>query len=361
MKIVYISPENTVGTLGLWKKIHESRGNQCTTITLYKTKYHDNGDYCLQLPLIKSNKLYMWCRHTYYKLFVSPKGDYKELKGYPPTWKYNNFFERLYFKFRDWLWKRKVNSIIEKLNLLKFDVFHLEWGLEFYRDARFVKKIQKLQKPIICTYHGQDLRTRGVIKKINDISSLNLTSELDLLQKHPNINYLFLPFDTSKHKPKFTLNNPIKICHSPTNRYYKGSDDIIKICSSLKKYRSFEFILIENMSNKDALEIKNSCDILIDQIHNRGGWGYGMNSVEALSMGLCCLTELIPEYQKFISDHPFVNINIDNLEEKILNLLDNPKNIINQKKISRDWVVKYHDINNVSSKLYEYYESIGVK
>ena len=29
MKILYISPENTVGTMALWKEIHQKNGNEC--------------------------------------------------------------------------------------------------------------------------------------------------------------------------------------------------------------------------------------------------------------------------------------------------------------------------------------------
>ena len=78
----------------------------------------------------------------------------------------------------------------------------LNGGLDFYRDCRFAKQLSKEGKPIICTYHGQDMRTRGVIKEMDEISDLNLTSELDLLNKHPNINYLFLPYDTSPYMAK---------------------------------------------------------------------------------------------------------------------------------------------------------------
>ena len=61
----------------------------------------------------------------------------------------------------------------------------------------------------------------------------------------------------------------------------------------------------ENIAHKDAIKIKSTCDIFIDQVHNRGGWGYGMNSIEALSMGLCCITELVPEYINFIPNKKF--------------------------------------------------------
>jgi len=191
---------------------------------------------------------------------------------------------------------------------------------------------------------------------MDEISDLNLTSELDLLNKHPNINYLFLPYDTSLFKEKDTISYPLRVCHSPTNRYYKGTDDIIEICSRLDREGVIEFILIEGKTQEDVIKIKQSCDIYIDQIHNRGGWGYGMSSIESLSMGLVCLTELVKEYQDFIPEHPFINVNKQNLKEKILELTKNHELLFKKKIKSREWVVKYHDISNVSQSLYYYYE-----
>ena len=70
--------------------------------------------------------------------------------------------------------------------------------------------------------------------------------------------------------------------------------------------------------------MKKEGDIYIDQIHNRGGWGYGMSSVEALSMGLVCMTELVEEYTKFIPDHPFIAIDKGSLKQKLIQLTLEP-------------------------------------
>jgi len=302
----------------------------------------------------------MMNRHRYYQLVKGVGGDYKEKEGYPPVWKPNSILEKWYFQFRDWLWSFKVEPAIKELDLLNYDIYHLDWGLEFYRDGRFVNKLKELRKPIVCTYHGQDMRTRGVIETIDKASSLNVTSELDLIEKHPNLKYLFLPFDTSQHGEPLSVHKPIRICHSPTNRYYKGSETIIPICEKLEKDGKIKFVLIENMPYKKAQQLKQSCDILIDQVHNRGGWGYGMNSVEALSMGLCCVTELIPKYVDFIPDHPFVNVTGNNLKKVLAELLKNPEKVMKLKKRSRDWVRKYHDLHNTADVLYRYYKERGI-
>jgi len=51
MKILYISPENTVGTLSLWKKAHEAQGNQCEFVTLFKARNDFDSGICLNLAI----------------------------------------------------------------------------------------------------------------------------------------------------------------------------------------------------------------------------------------------------------------------------------------------------------------------
>ena len=114
---------------------------------------------------------------------------------------------------------------------------------------------------------------------------------------------------------------------TPTNRYYKGSEKIINVCSQIANENdNVDFILIEKTEHKKVLKIKESCDILIDQIGNHGGIGYGMNSVESMAMGLCCMTEMTDECNTFFKGHPFININEHNFKQKLTSLIgDRPK------------------------------------
>ena len=76
MKILYISPENTVGTLSTWKNFHLSKGNQCDFITFYKTPNNFDSGICLNLPLISSSKLYRSLRTLHYKINKQSKSEY---------------------------------------------------------------------------------------------------------------------------------------------------------------------------------------------------------------------------------------------------------------------------------------------
>ncbi len=47
MKILYISPQNTVGTLGLWQRIHQDRGHECRYVTYFPSPMGFPDDICL--------------------------------------------------------------------------------------------------------------------------------------------------------------------------------------------------------------------------------------------------------------------------------------------------------------------------
>ena len=360
MKILYISPENTVGTLSLWKKEHERRGNECRTITFFSSPKNFDDDICLNLPFNFTEPKMSYMRNMIYKLYRGEEGYFKQKKGYPPIWEREGVLDSVFLSVKDLIWQPIVSKAIKKFNLVDFDVVHFESGMDFLKNESFVKKLRKNKKKIICHYHGEDLRSRGVMPFIDKVSDLNLTNELDLLQKHPNIEYLFLPFDTSRFDKKTRLNKTMRIGHAPTNRFYKGSDHIIAICEKLQKEGKIEFDLIENVSNRIALKRKKNLDIFIDQIGDRGGWGYGMNSIESLSMGVCTLTEMNHEYESFVRDHPFVNINKNSLKSTLEELINNHERVLSKGGEGKTWVENYHDINRVADKLYKYYKSIGL-
>ena len=96
-----------------------------------------------------------------------------------------------FLKLKVLIWRPKIEEAIDKFDLYDFDIYHFESGMDFLKNEFFVKKLNQLRKTIICHYHGEDLRSRGIMPFIDKASKLNLTNEVDLLSKHPNINYLF--------------------------------------------------------------------------------------------------------------------------------------------------------------------------
>ena len=248
MRILYIAAMNVVGQFDSWRKIHLERGNECRFITYFPSEYGFEDDICLYLPLVPYGRLARRLRHLLYKVTKGPKGNWTDLKGDPPLWQPMTLPERAFFALRDQLWRLWVEPAIRKHGLMDFDVYHLEGGLGFYRSGAFVRRAAKAGKYILATYHGRDFRNRGVIPTIDDFVQLSLTSEYDLIPRHPNLHYMFLPYDVEAFRPKDRLGDPITICHATRSRYAKGSDQIIDVCRGLEESHGVRFILIENLS-----------------------------------------------------------------------------------------------------------------
>ena len=358
MKILYISPQHISGTLDLFCRAHRRRGNEARYVTLFPSKYGFPEDILLNLPLHPDKRWIIWGRTLLQRLRGSPPE--KELEGAPPFWTPGGALETLFFNLRDRLISGKVYRFFGEYNIWDYDLFHLEQGMGFFRDCRMMLKLKSHGKKFACFYHGNDIRNRGVIPAIHQISDLNLTSELDLLEKYPGIKYLFLPIDTEKVKPIKRDNERLKIAHATRSRYNKGSDFIISTVKELEKEYPVEMILIENQPHQRCMEIKAKCDIYIDQIADKGGWGYGMSSVESLAQSIPTCTYLNPRYLQFIPDHPFVNVNYDSLKDELVKLIQDPDYRKEKAQSSRRWVVKTHDIERVMDKLYEYYSEAGI-
>ena len=359
MKVLYISPQNTVGTLGLWQRLHHDRGHECRYVTYFPSPMGFPDDICLNLPLAGPGRGFTRLRHWIYQRSRGSLGDEAPVPGNPPVWRPAGLAQRTFFALRDRLWRLWVEPAIRRYGLLDFDVYHLEWGLEFYRDGRFVQRLARRGKPILATYHGQDFRNRGVVPAIDRHVGLNLTSEADLLPRHPKLHYLFLPFDVQAVQPRKSLNDPITLCHATRNRYVKGSDVIINACRALEKSHGVRFTLIENQPHETTLKRKGEADIYIDQVANLAP-GYGMNSVEAMALGLACCTNMGPDYTALMPRHPFLQVTSGDLLAQLTALVENPRRITQLGRAARKWAEDHHDLQGVGDQLYGYYRQLGI-
>ena len=112
--------------------------------------------------------------------------------------------------------------------------------MDFYRSCAFAEKVKSMGKPIIASYHGQDIRTRGVFTKMDELADINITSEIDLLTSYDKLTHLCLPYDVKQHNPNTSVGDKIRICHASyafteKNLYTKCIKNIKKI---IKNYRN---------------------------------------------------------------------------------------------------------------------------
>ena len=356
LKILHIAPLNFAGVPYDFYKMHKASGDKSRIVTLHQNERVFPEDICLDLPLPNQTLAKILRRKKIQALEEKERdtGHYFEFR---------NPFEKSYYKIYDFLIQPKIEKAISDFSLNDFDIIHYDGGLDFYRDSRQALKWKKQGKKIVCCYYGSDLRIRGLIKELDEISDLNLTSEYDHLALKRDLKYLFYPYDVSElpAKKERTV-EAIKIVHSPTNRKYKGTELIISVIDKIKKERNIEFLLMENVDRKKLLEIKSGCDISIDQVGGTmGGTGYGKAGLETLAMGIPTITNMTRDYEKWLPENPFIVANnFAELYKSLVELIDNENYRIENGKKGIEWVKKYHGFEGVNENLMKLYREKGI-
>jgi spore maturation protein CgeB len=352
LKILHLAPQNYAGVPHDFFKMHNAVGDYSRLITYHKNQISFPEDICLELPLPDFNFAKKWRKKK-----EADKENLVITKA--PYFNSGNNLERFYFNISDKLKRKKIEETIEKYKLDDFDIIHYDAGLDFYRYPEQALKWKKEGKRIVCCYYGSDLRLRGLIKELDEISNLNITSEFDHLALKEDINYLFYPYDTSELPEKnVTENELISIVHSPTNRKYKGTELILSVIERIKKEKKINFILMEDKPRSEVLEVKSKSDICIDQVGgSMGGTGYGKAGLETLAMGVPTITNMTKKYSDWLPENPFVVAN--NSNELYKSLIELIESATLRKQIGEEgnkWVEKYHGFKNVNLRLKELYK-----
>lgn len=346
MKILHISSENIANVPITLVNAHRKLGNYARLITFFKNSYGFQEDIVLNLPFSKLSSFSKIKKIM--KIGTYEKIGKQELKYFNPK-----LLERIFFSFRDELWKKKLSKYMNFI--MSFDLYLFYGGMDFLRNSAIIKELKIKGKKIGIIYLGSDLRLRGIIKSVEDCADKIFTVEFDHTLFHPAAEYIFLPFDVWSFSVKeFRKKDYITICQAPTNRFLKGTEFLINAYKELKDKHPIKLLILENIPHNEVLRIKyEECDILVDQLTDFGGFGYGMNSLEALSMGIPVITYLNPFYENFIPDHPFINGSYKNIKEKLEELIRDDE--VRRKKglYGRLWVEKYHDSMVVGRHLIE--------
>jgi hypothetical protein len=356
MKILYIAAEHVSGTLSLFKAEHERRGDICRFVTFWHSHWDFPDDICLNLPLMPDRAWVLRLRRLLQASEGHAPGSW--VAGDLPLWQPGTLARTL-FKLRDqWLWPR-IHRQIRAYDLDDFDIVHLDGGLDFTRDARFVRAMRRKGKHVAAFYHGTDLRNRGMVPAIDEQVELRLTSEWDLLEFDPRLHYLYLPFDTSVFPPReYHFHTPIRICHATRNPY-KGTSYVIEAVRVLSERYPVELVLLQDLSHDEALRRKADSDIVVDQLTNAGGWGYGMSSVEACAMGLPVVTNIPEKMAAPLGPHPFVQADPDSIRDVLERLITDEVRCRRLGAEGRAWVRERHDVRSVGEQLYRYYREAG--
>jgi len=356
MKILYISAEHVSGTLSLFQAEHRRRGDECRFVTFWHSRWDFPDDICLNLPLMPDKSWVLFARKAMRAFRGRARNE--QPTRVSPYWSPSGI-ERALFAWRDRILWPRIQEVIQQYRLDDFDIVHFDGGLDLTRDARFAKEMSVRGKHIACFYHGSDLRNRGMIWPVDDLTELRLTSEWDLIELDPRLKYLYLPFEVDRYPAReYHFHSPIRICHATRNPY-KGTAFVEKAVKVLAKNYRVELMLLRGLSHAESLRRKQDCDIFVDQLTNAGGWGYGMSSVEALAMGIPVVTNIPDQMAAHLGEHAFVQASPDTICDVLKHVITHEDVCRSLAASGRKWVREYHDVHSVGDQLYRYYEEAG--
>lgn len=240
-----------------------------------------------------------------------------------------------------------------------FDVFHLHDAGIFPKDIDIPIFFKRYGK-VVVHWHGSKLRNHGRTFG-SKFADAEIVSTPDLLEYAPDA--IWIPNIIPWHGlSKINRNDDrIIIGHAPTNRVYKGTKYFLEAMDQLKKkYPNVECLLIENKPHKEAMQLLQTCDIVVDSIgfydKRQVGW-YGVLTNEAQQMGIPCCTWIKPGLEHYLEESSgIVNVTKDNLEQKLEELILDEKLRKNLGGNGRKYVEKVHNNKVICEKLLTVYK-----
>jgi hypothetical protein len=352
MNILHLAVENFAGIPMRLVQEERRRGHYSRLITLLSPHQRYEEDIALNLPF--SNAGYLpavrkLLRGNRYEEKSNIRREQPAVKYWSPA----NVAEKALFALRDALWLPRANAVLKEIGGIEaFDVIIADGGHDF---TRFPKILPATKIPIVTFYYGSDLRTRGIIREVQNKSRATFTFEHDHTLLLPQAEFLFYPYIPPEYSPEFRYaapqqNENIIIGHAPTHRAAKGTEQILETLRNLQREFPVEILLVEKMPHSEALAKKSQCHLFIDQI---GELGYGLNSVESAWMGIPTCVELLPDFEKFLNgkcggNAPLLNVRRNSLEEDLRKILADRESWERYGNESAAWARKVHSVGSVA-------------
>lgn len=272
--------------------------------------------------------------------------------------------------------------LVEEIkDLFICDIFHFHYGqtLMYNSDLAILKFFRK---KIFMEFHGSDLRDTI---RAHEINPYDIETEQGLTPRHQKLilsackfadgiilhDDELIPYLPENHPPIFVVplridpydiavseqtykNEKITIVHAPTNRQLKGSDYIEDAIHDLQQEIDINYVRVENMKRKEAFDIYQNADIIIDQI--RIGT-YGVFAIEGMAMAKPVITYLMPSMELALPEElPIVSANKDTIKQKLKELISNEEARKSIGEKGRIYAETYHDYRINSKLLLDIYQ-----
>ena len=320
----------------------------------------------------------------------------REIRRWKLLWRAIRNFDVIHFNFGSSILPSQIplNSYKENLqNYLMRKIFNTYAGLFELRDLPVLKREGK---GIAVTYQGDDARQGDFCRKnflitlAHEVGAEYYSPGRDSHKRwqietfakfadriyalNPDLLHVlpswaeFLPYahvDLTDWQPQWGLcsqTHPPLVIHAPSHQGAKGTKYVLEAVSRLQDEKvSFEFKLIEGLSNVHARKIYEQADLLIDQL--LVGW-YGGLSVELMALAkpvICYIREsdlkFIPEKMK--TEIPIIHATPETLYQVLKEYLTTRRKELSQiGRQGRSYVENWHDPLKIAARVKKDYEEI---
>lgn len=260
--------------------------------------------------------------------------------------------------------------------VLKYDCFHFHYAHSLLPFGMDLPILKLFNKKIFFEFHGSELRGQinnikykyfnalpqnkrqsKLIKKGIKYAAGIILHDIELKPHLPDTNIPIhivpLRLDLSNLTPVFPdvgVKKPV-VVHAPSNRGSKGSNWIIEAANKLKD--RIDFVLVENKSQDEAIEIYKTADIIIDQI---SVGAYGVFAIECMALGKPVLSYISDEVKNSLPNTcPIQNIEPDTIYDVLNKLSCNPELRRSIGLQGRKYVEEYHDYTKNAKLLKDIY------
>jgi len=283
----------------------------------------------------------------------------------PPSSDMPLFNRLIRFPYRSYLY------VLEAVELRLFKAFKIKMFIHYQGDdARQGALMRDLEISLLQgvpkNYYSDksDRFKSSQIKRISSFVEKTFYVNPDLSVVLPPES-LFIPYSHIDYRnicfiPRSTNGKKIKIVHAPSNRAAKGTSHILETIEKIQSMNpQVTLELIENLPHIEAMAKYREADLVIDQLF--AGW-YGGLAVEAMAIGVPVMCYLRKEdfrslNPKMIQDLPIINVNRNNLEQKILDFLKlTDEEILELRRDNRRFVEKWHDVEEIAEQVLNHYD-----
>jgi len=277
----------------------------------------------------------------------------------------------------------------------RFDVLHLHFrpiikvfAGDEYHPAAFadLALAHEAGKRIVFHFRGSEIRINSEFRKANpfawpeaeDPSGMPDSQKLLLLQHvRENADIILVPdVELQTYVPDARVvqravelkklafvgakrKDRPKICHAPTRRGAKGTDEVLAAVKKLQDEGvEFEFTLLEGLPHKKLIAVLADADIVIDQLLI--GW-YGVLSVEAMALGKAVIAYIRDDLVNEVPKDVLVNASPLTIEDRLRELIADPERRVSLGKAARAYVERYHAAGVVAKRLEEVYREVRQK